>query len=94
MPDPIGLADDFNELLKSLPRRATRPIAAELVSQYFFAISPRTLERWPLTWRLLNGKVHCEVAELFALAAAMVDAAPVIKAGRRAGVPAPGKHQA
>ena len=59
-----------------LPQRVTRDRAAELVTQRYFEVSPRTLERWPLAWRRLNGKAHCETQELFALAEQMLASAP------------------
>lgn len=65
-----------------LPRRVTRHSAAELVSQFYFAVSPRTIEKWPLRVRHLNGKVMLETAELFDYARRCVDAAPPIKGGR------------
>ena len=75
--------------LSELPVRVPRDVAAELLTRYFFETSPRTLERWPLSWRRLNGKSHCETEQLFAIAQSMLSAAPVIAGGRRA---APEQH--
>jgi hypothetical protein len=69
--------------LNDLPVRVPRDVAAALLTKYYFETSPRTLERWPLKWRRLNGKAHCETAELFARAEAMVAEAPAISGGRR-----------
>jgi len=69
--------------LDELPVRVPRDVAAQLLTRYFFETSPRTLERWPLRWRRLNGRAHCETRELFALAEAMLSAAPVIAGGSR-----------
>lgn len=66
------------------PTRVDRRAGADLVTRHFFPISPRTLEVWPLTWRKVNGKAVCETTELFALAAAKLDAAPPIRGGKRA----------
>ena len=55
-----------------LPARVTRQRAAELVTERYFEVSPRTLERWPLNWRLVNGKSHCDVPELFSIAEQML----------------------
>lgn len=74
-----GADSDFNDL----PVRVPRDVAAELITRFFFEISPRTLERWPLTWRRLNGKAHCETKELFAVADSMLGAAPAIAGGTR-----------
>jgi hypothetical protein len=68
-------------ILAELPVRVSRDTAAELLKQLYFEISPRTLERWPLAWRILNGKAHCETADLFAMAEARVAEAPVIMGG-------------
>jgi hypothetical protein len=58
--------------LGKLPVRVPRKIAAELVTRYYFNTSARTLERWPLTWRKLNGRAHCETQDLFAIAESML----------------------
>ena len=69
----MGMTDIEKRMLKdgaaqpdlgTLPVRVPRDVAAALLSQYFFKISPRTLERWPLAWRRLNGKAHCETKDL------------------------------
>ena len=70
--------------LSTLPVRVPRPEAADLVRQYDFEISPRSLERWPLAWRRLNGKAHCETAELFAEAERRLNEAAVMMGGKRA----------
>jgi hypothetical protein len=68
--------------MASLPRRVNRPMAAYLVTQFYFPISRRTLEVWPLAWRIVNGKAVCETAELFDIAEAKLNAAPPIRGGR------------
>jgi hypothetical protein len=84
----------FDELpkpnLEDLPRRVDRTVAAQLLTKYFFRVSHRTLERWPLTWRQLNGRSHCETVELFRIAEAMLRAAPSVAGGRRWGKPPAG----
>jgi hypothetical protein len=77
---PTPLAD-FD--LSELPRRTDRNTAAELVTKFFFPVANRTLEVWPITWRYVNGKAVCETAELFAVAQAKLDAAPLIPSVRR-----------
>jgi hypothetical protein len=69
--------------LAELPTRLTREDAAVILTKHFFKTSPRTLERWPLAWRRLNGKAHCETAELFAVAESMLSNAPVIMGGKQ-----------
>jgi hypothetical protein len=48
------------------------------------SISPRSLERWPLTWRQFNGRAYCSTVELLNVAAARLCAQPAIRSGRRA----------
>lgn len=88
----MGMTDLEKRLLKgnaslpdlaTLPVRVPRDIAADLLSKYFFQISPRSLERWPLIWRRLNGKAHCETIALFAMAGSMVAAAPPVIGGSK-----------
>jgi hypothetical protein len=69
--------------LKNVPRRVDRRAAAELVTNSFFPISHRTLEKAPLSWRHLNGKALVDTAELLAWAAAKVAASTPIRGGRR-----------
>ena len=69
--------------LADLPVRVTREDAARLLTKYFFKTSPRTLERWPVTWRRVNGRAHVETTELFAVAEAMLAEAPSITGGRK-----------
>jgi hypothetical protein len=65
--------------LSELPVRVDRETAAKLLNKYYFRIHRRSLERWPLAWRRLNGRAHCETADLFAVAEAMLaDAPPVV----------------
>jgi hypothetical protein len=68
--------------LSDLPRRMDRRLAAQVLSDHFFPISPRTLERWPVTWRRINGRALCETSELLAEAQRRVDTAPAILGGQ------------
>jgi hypothetical protein len=88
----MGMTDDEKRALKrcgaapdldGLPVRVPRDTAAKLVSQYFFQVSPRSMERWNLAWRRVNGRAHCETADAFAVAKSMLDAAPPVMGGRR-----------
>lgn len=69
--------------ISEVPRRVDRRAGAELLTRYFFPVSARSLEVWPLTWRHVNGKAVCETAELFAMAQAKLDAAPPLRGGKR-----------
>jgi hypothetical protein len=70
--------------ISELPARVSRERAAELVTRFFFEIKPRSMERCPIRWQVLNGKAHCSVAELFRWAQTVLDASPPVMAGRRA----------
>jgi hypothetical protein len=67
--------------LSGLPKRAPRPELAGLISQRYFKVSPRTLERWEINWLTLNGRAHGDVAEAFAIAQQKVDEATPIRGG-------------
>ena len=62
--------------LSTQPPLVDRKTGAELISRYGFPVSPRTLEAWPLDWYHVNGKALCQLAQLFAVAQAKLDAAP------------------
>jgi hypothetical protein len=63
--------------LSALPRFVSRKHGAELVSFYFFPVSHRTIERWSIAGRVVNGRLVLPTADLFALAQQKIDAAPV-----------------
>lgn len=67
--------------LDALPKNVDRQRGAVLVSHYFFAVSPRSLERWNLTGKVLNGRLTFPTADLFRIAREKMDAAPVIRGG-------------
>jgi hypothetical protein len=77
-PKGSGLLPNLDEL----PARVDRETAAALLSKYYFKISPRSLERWALAWRILNGRAHCETVDLFAVAEAILAEAPAVMGGR------------
>jgi hypothetical protein len=82
MRDEYRLSDYALELLKSKPVHSDRKSGAAIIRRHYFEISPRTLERWPLTWQLINGKSNCTTRELLAVAEAMIASAPVVRSGR------------
>jgi len=67
---------------KGFPKRISRKDAAEIVSHLHFPISSRTIERWPLIWRRVNGRALVDTEELLAEAQRRVDAAPPIMGGQ------------
>lgn len=70
-----------DEILDDLPVRIDRQNGAALIRQYFFPVSARTLERWPVTWRRVNGRALVKTDELISEAQRRVDAAPAIRGG-------------
>jgi hypothetical protein len=62
-----------------LPQYADKPTAAAIITHHFFPISPRTLERWPLTVRRPNKAAVDEVGELMAFAERKFNSAYVYK---------------
>ena len=68
---------------RALPVRLDRKLAAKIVSERFFPISHRTLERWPLIWRRLNGRALVDTAELLAEAQRRVEDSAPTKGGTR-----------
>lgn len=71
-------APDFS----ALPVHVDRRQAAEIITRYFFPVSPRSLERWPVTVRHVNGRAISATAEYLDVARAKFDAAPVLASGR------------
>lgn len=71
-----------DEVLQSLPPRMDRRSGAALISRHLFPISPRTLERWPVAWRHINGRALVDTAELLAEAERRLEEAPEIRGGQ------------
>ena len=69
--------------VRDLPVRVHRKLAAEIVSARYFPISHRTLERWPLTWRRLNGRALVDTDELLAEAHRRVEESAAVRGGGR-----------
>ena len=67
------------------PARVDRKRGAQIITDLYFPISPRTLETWPITWRYVNGRATCDTEELLALAKAKLSAAPPLMGGRKKG---------
>jgi hypothetical protein len=51
------LPSELTDLLADLPTNVGKKTGAALIVRHFFPISHRTLERWPLRWRYVNGQV-------------------------------------
>lgn len=66
---------------EGLPIRVDRKLGAKIVTRLYFPISHRTLERWPLIWRRVNGRALVETEELLTEAQRRIDEAPALKSG-------------
>lgn len=73
----------ISDLLATLPARVPRDDAASLVTRYFFRVSRRSLERWPVVVTVVNGRAHVETGELFRVAQGILDRAASVRGGRR-----------
>jgi len=62
-----------------LPQYADKATAAAIITHHFFPISPRALERWPLTVRRPNKATIYEVGELMQYAEAKLQSAYAYK---------------
>jgi hypothetical protein len=65
-------------------RYGSREQLADIHGHYYGPISHRTLERWPLRWRKVNGRAVAEVREFLAEAERRFREAPVIMSGQKA----------
>jgi hypothetical protein len=52
--------------------------SAALVTERYFRISPRTLERWGLPVKIVNHRRHYRTADVIARAKAMIKEAPTV----------------
>jgi hypothetical protein len=77
----VVMSEGLGAVAGRLPVRVGRRVAAEIVTNNFFPVSYRTLERWPLNWRRINGRAVANTDELLAEAQRRVDEAPVIRGG-------------
>ena len=80
---PVVTLPRVAERLDALPQNVDRRRGAALVTEHFFPVSHRTLEVAPLAWRHVNGKAIVATRDLFDWAQAKLDAAPVVRGGRR-----------
>lgn len=62
-----------------LPKYADKVTSAAIITHLFFPISPRSLEKWPLTVRRPNKASIYDVAELLSQAEARLKAASAYK---------------
>ena len=63
---------------KALPRLATLKALANHITATRCPISPRTLERWPLRFRIINRKKLADAEHALAFVDRLIDEAPVV----------------
>ena len=68
---------------KRLPASLDRTGVARVVSHYFFPVSSRTIEAWPLPYRVIAGRAVYRTAEVLAFARRLLESAPLIRGGRQ-----------
>ena len=71
------------DVLANTPVYSDRRSGADLLEQYLYPVSHRTLEVWPVLWRHVNGKAITLTVVLFAVGYARLSSAPVIMGGHR-----------
>jgi hypothetical protein len=54
---------------------------AQIHNRYFGKLSPRSLERWPLTWRKVNGRNVSSVRDFLELSKSKFESAPLVRGG-------------
>jgi hypothetical protein len=68
--------------LRAAPLNSDRRSLAQLITEMVAPVSPRTLEDWPLTWRLVNGKAVTDTRTAIEVAYRRFQAAPEYRGGR------------
>jgi hypothetical protein len=68
--------------LETAPEHSDRRGIAQLHTELFGPISPRSLEEWPLVWRLIAGKAVANTRDAITYAYERFEAAPEYRAGR------------
>ena len=81
---PADLPPHLAELLATLPANVTRQAGAQIITKNLFPVSHRSLERWSLPIRHVNGKATIPTAALLSQAWAKFNAAPTVMSGHQA----------
>lgn len=77
------LPADLRQAIENAPRYVNRRAGSALVTRLLFPVSYRSLEVWPLSWRLVNGHAVTDTRELLIEAYRRFAAAPLVRGGRR-----------
>jgi hypothetical protein len=80
--DTSELPDFIVDELRNLPRYADREALAAAISRLIFPVSRRTLEAWPVAWRIVNGHAIAETSDAFKYAWRKFASAPVAMSGK------------
>ncbi|WP_322994248.1 hypothetical protein [Castellaniella sp.] len=62
----------------ALPLHVDRERGAALITEFYFPVSPRSLERWPIATRRLNGRAIMSTRVLLGEAKRRFEEAPAI----------------
>jgi hypothetical protein len=65
-----------------LPRFLDRVGVATVVSRFYFPVSARTVESWPIPYRVVVGRAVYETNVVLAHARSCLEAAPLVRGGR------------
>ncbi|WP_323034138.1 hypothetical protein [Pararhodobacter sp.] len=71
--------------LSAYPRFVDRKTGAQIITENFFPVAARSLERWTVPVRHLNGKAVMATSDLLEEAQRRFDAAPVLVAKKIGG---------
>jgi hypothetical protein len=82
-PPSLPPEPDPDKVVEVVGRYADRMTLARVHGHYYGGISHRTLEAWPLPWRISNGRAVADVRAFLAEAQRRFDAAPVVMGGRK-----------
>jgi hypothetical protein len=80
--NPESLPAWIERRLETAPHYSDRRGLAQLHSELLGPISPRTLEEWPVTWQLVNGRAVTNTREAIELAYRRFKDAPKYRASR------------
>ena len=80
-PEPLVLPPEPDQ--DKLPKHVDKRQLAQIHNQYYGPISHRSLETWPLEWRLVNGRGVTETGAALAEARRRFNAGRVIRGRQR-----------
>jgi hypothetical protein len=78
----VALPSWLEDVMVDLPANVDRRRGADLITRHLFPVSYRTLEAWPLPTRHVNGRAIISTRQLFEIAFAKLNTAPILMGGR------------